>query len=406
MTPASIISRVGNEARKSEFTTANAPIQSRLGYHVIQLVHRTESLLQTENDYQARKETLKKIITRRREAVLAREYLNSLAKNEQSGIIGSALTRLARTTREIVASESAESPVPVYQQVYLIESRIGEMKDIEIVRGASSRLTIGELLVLMKKLPPTERFDLSTTGSVTRGVATLVRDGFLAREGYALGLQTRPEVQEELSRRRDEIAGTMMRRMVLDTVQVSVAFARAYLDANRQHYQIPEKIRVREVMVREKPMADSLYSLIISGSDTLEDLAIKHSVREWARKNGGDLGFFSRGAFGSLGERAFGSSTGVLNGPVPILLTGVVSGYSVYRVLDRIDASIPSYSEIEERVYDDAFRSRKTDVLETFLADVRKRHPVRVYDDVLAAIHTTDDIGTGLPMDMMAFRRR
>jgi len=302
--------------------------------------------------------------------------------------------------------ESNESPVPIYQQVNRLENQIGALTDVEIITGANNSLTVGELFDRMKIMPPDERFDLTATGSITQGVAKLVRDEYLANEAYARGLETRPGVEIEVTDRRNEIAAALMRQIVLDSVRVSPSSTLEYYRANSFRYQEPAKIRIREILVRTRSLADSLYTLVDDGANKLEELARIYSVRQWAKEKGGDLGYFQAGAFGTLGTRAFQSPVGKLEGPIEIKLGGRISGYSVYRVLDRTDPTIPIYSEVENQVYDDAFDARRSQVMDLFLQNVKKRHPVQVNYGLLVEIHTTDDIGSGLPMDMIAIRRR
>ncbi|RMH86223.1 MAG: hypothetical protein D6681_15900 [Calditrichaeota bacterium] len=382
----------------------SAPIKTEVGYHLVQLVNRAENLILTENNFQARRHYIETIIRRRKEARLAREYLHRIGREKRPQAIGPVVRELANRAREALREEKTEKPLPAHAQVRQLRSYLADLEDRLLVVFEGGFWTVGQFLDLLEKSPPGARPDLTDPDEITVAIARMVRDEFLAGEGYRRGLQHQPAVQEELARIRDEVVAEWMRRAILDTVEVSAAEIQTFFTENIDWYRTPERVNIREIMVRDRRLADSLYRAIQNGADMAE-LAKRYSVRKWAAQKGGELGYFPRDAFGTVGEAAFAASAGELVGPVPVKIDTFTVGYSVFRVLDRQPAVIPPLSEVYDRVSKDALEAKKRQTLSRFLEAIKQRYPVTAHPELLARVKTTEETGTGRPMDFVAFRR-
>ncbi len=383
----------------------SAPTKSNVGVHLIQLVDRKENLIHTETAFEARRNYIETIIRRRKEATHARQYLANLAADQHPRIRGPVLKALVQRAQEAVSRRGEESPLPPFQHIHAVRPRLSDLMDQELVVFTGGAWTVRAFFDRIEAMPPASRPALTNPGPLTMRIAEMVRDDYLMQEGYRRQLEQDAAVQEEVARIREEAVSTLMRRALLDTVQVSEADARAFYEANRMRYQIPSTVNIREVMVRDRQRADSLYQAIQNGAD-LATLARAHSVRRWAAERDGELGYFAAGAFGTIGEQAFTMAVGELAGPVPVKLDTVTVGYSVFRLRDRQPATVPALEEIHDTVLADAQKARQREVLKGFLEEVKTRHPVSINEELLAAIETLDATARGRPMDVIMTRRR
>jgi peptidyl-prolyl cis-trans isomerase C len=74
---------------------------------------------------------------------------------------------------------------------------------------------------------------------------------------------------------------------------ISTDEARAYYEAHRDEYVLPEQVKARQIVVASKRSANRLLGELEKGAD-FEDLAVTNSLGPEARF-GGDLGYFARG---------------------------------------------------------------------------------------------------------------
>lgn len=157
-------------------------------------------------------------------------------------------------------------------------------------------------------------------------------------------------------------------------------------------------------MVRRRARADSIYQAVQDGAD-LASLARKLSVRKWARKKGGDLGFMTQKAFGEIGKKAIDMKLGELSPPLPVRVEGITVGYSVFKVLARKPGRTMPLTEVNDRVATATLATKKSAALERFLANVKEVYPVRIDHSILSSVQTLDEIGSGRPIDIMKVTR-
>ena len=189
---------------------------------------------------------------------------------------------------------------------------MADLKEKSIIEFKGGSWTVKQLLNKFNELHPKAQFDLMDIKSIPYHLSVMVRDEMLAQEAYFSGYAGYPEVRKEVARDREKILALYMRKSLTDTVNIDNGEIRAFYDSHHNKYAKPELVRVREIMVRKKALADSLHDSVEKGME-LSIVAAAYSQRGWAAKNGGDLGYIKKGAFGEIGERAFEMNIGELS---------------------------------------------------------------------------------------------
>jgi len=221
--------------------------------------------------------------------------------------------------------------MPQTLQVRELEGKLGELGLATIATFDADDWAVDDFIRRVAAMPPEDRPDLTVPASSAKAIATLVRDDYLVAEARRQGLEDDPIVVEDVMRVREELASHLKRAELYREIEISDADVRSFYLTGATRYQIPERVRIREVMVRSESLADSILAQVRRGSD-IEDLARRYSVRTWAAERGGDLGPITEEAFGSVGVAAFAAAVGELVGPVPVLIDSIAVGYSVFRV--------------------------------------------------------------------------
>ena len=379
----------------------SAPVKAGKAYHIVQLLNRKTNLLLTEYDYQERQHYVETIIRRRKEAVLAKKYATSLMESLRPRAVGAVLLALTEMAGKVLRSERTEHKIPTRLQAYEVRPHLGEILNKELVVFNGGSWTVGQFLDLVEQSPPNSRPDLTKPGDLKVHLSAMIRDEFLADRGYQRHLQKSAAVVEEVSRVRDEVLASRLRTALWDTVRVSKSELRDYFARNSNRYEIPDMVEVQEIMVRDAGVADSLYNALMNGSDMAE-LARAFSVRKWAAKKDGILGYISEDSFGEIGKKSVQMAVGELSSPVPVKVEGITVGYSIFKVIGRKAGRKPPLSEISSRVSTDALYSKRVAVLDKFLAGVKEHYPVRIDESVLQSIKTIADLtGPGRPIDIL-----
>lgn len=166
-----------------------------------------------------------------------------------------------------------------------------------------------------------------------------------------------------------------LRSQMVEAITVSDADARAYFDANRQAFGLPEMIRLRHILVAERGRAEELLQSVRAGGD------FAALARRWSRdvvsaELGGDLNWRRRGEFPEAFETAAWALTEVND------LSAVVKtaqGYHIIRLEGKLPPRERAFAEVQELVRERLREEREADLWQNHLAELRRRYRVLIF---------------------------
>ena len=143
---------------------------------------------------------------------------------------------------------------------------------------------------------------------------------------------------------------------------------------NKEKYRGPSSVTVREILVAEQDLADSLLALVRGGAD-LADLARRYTQREGLRNNGGLWENVSPGD-----PRSAGVYRAALRSEGPAAVTKVPGGYSLFKVLEKSPGPILDFVEVVDLVRGDV----ETSIMDRFIGDLKRQYRDEIYIDETA----------------------
>jgi peptidyl-prolyl cis-trans isomerase C len=186
---------------------------------------------------------------------------------------------------------------------------------------------------------------------------------------------------------RDNIIIREVVRSILDQqVKVSDADAKAFYDANPEQFKQPELVRASHILIRCSPDAtDALKAekraridaalARVKGGEKFADVAREVSEDPGSAKNGGDLGFFSRGRMVPEFETvAFSLGSNVVSGVITTQF-----GYHILQVTGHKPAQTMPFDEVKERIVDFLKTRKGGEATRTYVADLRKSAKIEVF---------------------------
>lgn len=391
--------RLENAAYQLNQNEISEPVETDNGFHLVQMVNKKVQLIVTENAFQDRRHYIETIIRRRRESRLAKSYVNKIMEKISPQLKFEVLKKMVNSGKKAFLEIDNKS-VPVYLQPGLIKPYISDLMNETLIRLNEGSWTVADLFEKIDKLHPKARFDLLDISKLPVNLSVMIRDEALAKEGYKKKLESDPQVLSDFSRKQEETLALYMRKTLQDTVKINEGEILKYYTEQKAKYGQPEKVNIREVMVYDKSLADSLHILVENGAD-ISVIAKKFSVRKWAAEKSGDMGYFAQGAFGSVGDAAFNTKLNVLSAVIPILLNEITVGYSFFRVLDKKESIDPEYSMILDQVSKDALKAKREKIISNFYEKNRARFAVTANYDLLEKVKTIDALN---PSKAMEFR--
>jgi len=159
---------------------------------------------------------------------------------------------------------------------------------------------------------------------------------------------------------------------------------RKYYRKHRSEFAVPEQVRVRQIVVKDRQEAQNLLTRIKQGA-SFEELARRHSTGPEADM-GGDLGFFGRGDMPEEFDVVFslkaGETSDIVQSPY---------GYHIFQVVAKRGQAEANFDVVKDQVKKMLVREEEDKIFRGWLKRVKKKASIRVNKKAL------EDIGLPAP---------
>jgi len=123
----------------------------------------------------------------------------------------------------------------------------------------------------------------------------MINDRIMYKEALNRGLDQTADFKNRINDIRKNIMfNQWYQKEVINQVKITEKDKKAYFKKNKKEFVIPEQASAREILVRTKQEADSLYTLITTYNLPFDSVASETSLAP-TKSAGGDLGLFRRG---------------------------------------------------------------------------------------------------------------
>jgi parvulin-like peptidyl-prolyl isomerase len=154
---------------------------------------------------------------------------------------------------------------------------------------------------------------------------------------------------------------------------------RKYFKKHRSQFALPEQVRARQIVVKDRQEAEGLLRRIKRG-ESFEELARRHSIGPEA-DIGGDLGFFGRGDMPEEFDAVFslkpGETSDIVHSPY---------GYHIFQVVAKRGKSEANFDEVKDQVQKMMVREEEDKIFQRWLKKVKKKARVQVNKKALENI--------------------
>ncbi|OLD65012.1 MAG: hypothetical protein AUI33_11745 [Ignavibacteria bacterium 13_1_40CM_2_61_4] len=354
------------------------PIKLKIGYGIVRVDDRIERPITSEYDYSQAKEKLTQSVRRRRVLDLLTGATSAIGSELSPAFNDRAVDALLSRWQSVL--EDGPSAIEAARDT------TDKFRSTPFVNFSRGSWTVGDFLGRLAQTTARERKKVKTAGDLKTVATGLATREVLLERARAAGLEGDSDVVSQVKRVGDEYFLRRWASSVQDTVGRAGWDERElmkYFEEHRADHVLPPEVNVGEILVRTKEEARVIRKQIDNGAD-FSGLARRKSIRLWAAKRGGELGFGTKTTFGALGDTFLNSGTGALIGP-----QFVDPYYGVFKILAKRDGRPRTFEESRDEIIRSLTFLRKQEVIKQAVEKLRGRSGVTIHEGVLGdvAIH-------------------
>ena len=214
-----------------------------------------------------------------------------------------------------------------------------------------------------------------------------IKNGFASEKEFKDVLKERGVTEKEL---KDDIKKGLCIKAFLDRdvyagIAVNEEEKRQEYEKNKDKLSVPDQVKASHILILARQDAsdedknaarekiEDLRRKALSGEDFAE--LAKANSQDGSAPNGGDLGYFGRGAMVKpFEDAAFSLEAGQISQVVETQF-----GYHIIKVADKQAARTLNYEEVEPDIERFLLNQRRAEVLQKFVTGLRSKAKVEVY---------------------------
>lgn len=167
---------------------------------------------------------------------------------------------------------------------------------------------------------------------------------------------------------------------IVNKITIKEPDKKAYYKKHQSEFITPEQVRAREILVKTKDKADSIYQLLTAKQLPFDSIAQEISLAP-TKSNGGDLGYFRRNTHPKeIEDFAFKAKIGEISQPI---YSETKAGYVILKIEDKRPKKIRTYKEVSMEI-EGRLRSQKIEeTYRNFTENLKKNHRIMIDEQAI-----------------------
>lgn len=233
----------------------------------------------------------------------------------------------------------------------------------------------------IQSLPDYARDMFKGPGGREKFLDEIIKKEILYQEALKQGLdKSREFIRKMEDARKMTLISDLLEKDVMSKVRVTDKDVRDYYDRHQREFTPIKQIRASHILVKTKAEAEKIIQRLKKG-EKFADLARKESLDRESAKNGGDIGYFSKGEIVPEFEKAAASlKIGEISGPVKTRF-----GYHIIKVTDKKFGPVAEFDRVKDIIRQKLTGEKQKEVFDAYVAGLTKRYKVDINKAALAA---------------------
>lgn len=280
--------------------------------------------------------------------------------------------------------------ITIVASIFVISCSKGGVQNSSVVaKVGPTNITQEDAGRELKALPDQIQRMFQGQEGTERFVDELVKKEVLYQEAKKKGLENNPEFHKKVEDfRKLTLISTLLEKEIEEKSKVTDKEIQDYYEAHKKDFTANNQVRASHILVKTEEEAKKLLDQIKKGVDFAK-LAKANSIDTGSAKNGGDLGFFSRGQMVPEFERAaFGLKKGEISNPVKTQY-----GYHIIKVTGVKEGNIVEFDKIKQVLTQRLTAAKQKDLFDSYVNDLKKSYKVEINKEAIAKMAGGGDKG-------------
>jgi len=381
--------------KKGEYTK---PLITQDGWYIFYLENFKEKIFSTSADKEDAINNVIKIIKKRKEDILFKEFYSKFFKGKKANSNGKLfeelITQLSIIFNDKIKISNKKEPDDLFHlsayDVLTLESYFGAQKlNNHFIDLDENFVTLGKFIrdTVFDGLSIEKQYVRSIRNILDERVKKYIEFAFLNIECTKRGINLLPQVQSEVKMWKDNYLQQALKSEFLQTNEISDSIVHKYYQDNYKSQITPIQLKIIEIFTTKQSLLPVIQEAINRGED-FKVLARKYGEKESLKSTDGESDFFPINSNGEIGKIAGKMSVGDTFGPL-----NVKRGFSFIKLIDKKDSVITPPSKSFEEVKITLERELKEKQLKSnyinYTVDLAKKYDVKINLEILNDIDVT-----------------
>ena len=259
----------------------------------------------------------------------------------------------------------------------------GEQKSgAYVAKVGSVTITQDDVSRELKGLPEQIQRMFEGPEGAEKFVDELVKKEMLYQEAKKKGFESNPDYQKKLEDfKKLTLISLLLEKEIEDKAKPSDKDVKDYYEKHKADLTANNQIRASHILVKSEDDAKKILDQLKKGGDFAK-IAKEKSIDTGSAKNGGDLGFFSRGQMVPEFEKAaFNLKEGEVSGPVKTQF-----GYHIIKVTGRKEGKVVEFDKVKDLLTQKVTAEKQKEAFDSYMEGLKKSYTVEKNKEAIASV--------------------
>ena len=349
------------------------PVESSFGWHVIKL---EEIKKLDQKPFEEVSQLQKQRLQFTKQNRLTQEFLDQL--KAKSGVEMDTTTYGLMLQRDSTEAKKDLLSPPKPSGSYLKLDLFSEsQRGLPLLSYKGGSITVKDFVEQYAKIPAFQKGSFDNRQQVEQWAFQMVMGDLLEKEAEKRGTDSRPVFKQNLLKLKETLMADKMRNdLIMLRVKITEEDLHSYYDTHLEQFQIPENVKIQEVLVATEPEAKKLAQQIKAGANFTK-LADQYTLRPGLKGKGGILDSITLQKSEILFNAVKEAKKGQVVGPVPFN-----EKFSVIKLLERRPTKQLAFEEVQPRLRSLAYEDEKRTTFKNWIESRKQNDKVETFPEV------------------------